>query len=217
MTVMQMPGYSNYDVYVGEFPPAGGCFYSPAYGHNLSKLANRVYGVGTLPFVLQINKSAWNIEHCVYRMNPDNPGSTSCKSPKVDPGEAGIGSMSSWNGPWIALCPGQVNQKIEGVPINPAAAMGLQYPVLWVPAEKGDEPIPDKPKKDLHFDLPDLPSVDVNIEAPDIPEGEFLPPEEEEETLKAGIGGGLPWWLWLLLLGGTVGGGYYLYKRGQKG
>ena len=202
--IKPMPGYAGYNLYVGEFPAEGGAFYSPAYGHTLSKLANRVYGVGTLTYVLWINKAMWNRQNCVYRVD-----STSCKSQVVDSSQ--VANQSSWGGPWIALCPRDV--------IGQAAAMGLAYPIIWVPAFKGDEP---QPGLEVEFgdpilpepEIPEIPGISLVI--PPIGDGEDTPEPPGEEQ-HAGIGEGIPWWAWLLLIGGGGGLGYYLYRRGKRG
>jgi len=214
--ILDSPQFFGLKIYVSE-KPVPGSFYSPKSGDTLSHIANWAYGVGALPFVLRINKSAWNNANCVYRKK-----STSCTSAKAPTGMGA--TQSNWgDGAWLALCSGDRQSWATG--------LGLSFPVIWVPGLSGEEP----------EDLADEPIVVAPIEPPDdgpvvvikppsggggvslipaIPEDDI--PPITVSPIQPGNGNGnwgstCPWILAGILVIGVGGAIYYAHKQGKHG
>lgn len=210
--------YEGLVVIVGE-PAKAGAFYVPVFSESISKIANQAYGVGTLPFSLRINKSAWNRANCVYRVK-----SGKCYSKRVS-SSLSLSQNNFGDGAWLALCQADTQDF--------ARDLGFKYPMIWVPGPGGEEPEdlakdPGVPKTDpvkvvktpggLHSGAPEAkePALIVGPGDPmyGIPEDEGDDGYGNLEPTK----GGLPGWVIGVGIGTAVLGiAAVAYSKSKKG
>lgn len=222
---MQHPSYPALVINVGGKAQPG-AFYVTYQGHYLSHIAKDAYNSQTPSYMNRINKSKYNIAHCIYRKS-----SQSCSAQQVG-GEAFILAQpdSFASQAWLSLC-GKDKAGTDGL----GSSLGFPYQVIWIPPLSGEEPEDLQPVEEE--DPPSvvipgikIPSVvtipkiitdigggstitvppitigggggrsgitDDPVEGPDEP---VPPPEEPEEPQKAGF----PWWLGALLGAGAL-------------
>jgi hypothetical protein len=111
--------------------PKPGNFYVVPNPTNLSWVALKAYGNGTLKFIKLINLSEYNMQNCVYRRESAN-----CYSPKVSSALA-PSNVEFKPGAWLSLCNVDKNG-IDGQGFG--SALGTQYQVIWIPPPDGREP-----------------------------------------------------------------------------
>jgi hypothetical protein len=229
MATLKHPSFDTLPIIVGGKAKAG-AFYVTYSGHYLSHIAQDAYGSGSITPIMRINKSKYNVQHCIYRQD-----SRKCSSLKILDENAIMAQPSSWaSQAWLSLC----NVDKAGKD-NLGAALGVAYQVIWVPPVTGEEPWelepiddtePLDPKKklpgfkipdgDIIIDVPKVPDIDIHIgdkedeKRADNGGGE---PEPLPDTKKAGF----PWWLGALLGLGAISTVIYVAvkdrkKRGKK-
>ena len=205
---VEHPEYPGLSIVVNSDPIAG-AFYVPKFGDNLSKIAAKAYGSGTLQYIKKINKSRWNMDYCVYRKK-----STSCNSKQVS-GDLAKLQHSFSDGAWLALCPNDTQDW--------AQMLGFLYPVIWVTDAEGNEP------EDLvNVQPPPVTEGGSNFvmkpgNGGAVTEGgnNFVTKPGDREAGNKEVGGRetelvkpkSKKWLWLVALGVVVGG-YYAHKKG---
>lgn len=120
---LKHPDFPHIDVQVssdGEAPHEG-AFYAPKKNENLSGIATALIKMGRMQVarqydgVMLINNAKWNRTNCVYRES-----STDCRSKKVT------------KGGYITICQSDAN--------STSRALGLKYPVIWIPSSAYAEP-----------------------------------------------------------------------------
>lgn len=207
----ESPDYEGLVIVTGE-KARPGAFYVPTFEQSLSQIANQAYGVGTLSFVLRINKSQWNRDHCVYRVK-----SGKCYS-KTSSSSLALSQNNFGDGAWIALCQSDTQ--------SDAAALGLHYPMIWVPGVHGEEPedlaldpgptSPTPLKPGLTLGEPEAEVLDPIITlTPEVP-GRGEPVLDDPQ--RGGEGeGGIPGWVIGVGVGALVlGGAAVLIAKSRK-
>ncbi len=199
MGSIQHPDYATLPIIVGGTAQAG-AFFVTVQNKMLSHIALDAYGSGKITPVMRINKSKYNVQHCVYRA-----ASNSCSSPKVTSASVILAQPNSWQAKaWLSLC--NVD-KAGNDGLGPL--LGTQYQVIWIPTADGKEPwdievpvtVPETPKHTipgLRIGTPEInvkiPDININVGG-DTPAPSPGPDVPVEEPKKAGV----PWWLGALL------------------
>ena len=136
MKIKVHPDYPTLPIIVAQSSadkPQPGKFYVTYATTSLSSIALAAYGassgVSTLTLVKRLNRSSYNMGHCVYRKS-----SSHCSSAVV----AGTGAMNTVgyeDGAWLSLCNADKGGT-DGLGIS----LGVSYQVIWVAPPDGREP-----------------------------------------------------------------------------
>jgi hypothetical protein len=198
---LQHPDYASLPIIVGGKAQPG-AFYVSYSGHYLSHIANDAYGSGKPSAIMRLNKSKYNVQHCIYRVS-----STNCNSAKVTSESVIMSQPNSYAAvAWLSLC-GKDRAGQDGL----GSLLSTPYQVIWVPTADGKEPwdietpitVPKTPSVTIPGFSVKTPEINVKIPGLSIgveDGGETTPPAEDEaapvvEPKKAGM----PWWLGALL------------------
>lgn len=208
MGTMQHPDYATLPIIVGGKAQPG-AFYVSYSGHYLSHIASEAYGSGKPSAIMRLNKSKYNVQHCIYRES-----STNCNSAKVTSESVIMVQPNTWTAKaWLSLC-GKDRAGQDGL----GAILGVPYQVIWVAPADGKEPwdieAPITPPKTLEGTIPGL-HVKTPVGSVTIPgisvgfdDGKSTPGAGAETTPEAPIEepkkAGMPWWLGALLGGGAL-------------
>lgn len=208
MKSLTHPDYATLPILVAQSTtdkPQPGAFFVTAQTVPLSYIAAKAYGNGQITATQRINKSKYNMTHCIYRKSAQ-----SCSSAKVEGGLALSAPKSFADWAWIALCQADKNG-VGG--LGYGVLLGTKYQVIWIPTEDGKEPwdieVPVTEPKTPVGTIPGfnikVPGGSVTIPGTSIHIGigdETAPPPAEEETappVEEPKKAGMPWWLGALL------------------
>jgi len=207
MRILTHPDYATLPILAAQSTsdkPQPGAFFVTAQSVPLSSIATKAYGNGQITATQRINKSKYNITHCVYRKSAQ-----SCSSGTVA-GEKALSAPKSFaDWAWIALCQADKNG-IGG--LGYGTLLNTKYQVIWIPTEDGKEPWDIEPPitvpKTPTYTVPgfsvktpsgsvELPGVSIHIGDED----ETMPPPADDTTppVEEPKKAGLPWWLGALL------------------
>jgi hypothetical protein len=203
---LQHPDYATLPIIVGGKAQPG-AFYVSYSGHYLSHIANDAYGSGKPSAIMRLNKSKYNVQHCIYRTTSNN-----CNSAKVTSESIIMSQPNSYAAvAWLSLC-GKDRAGQDGL----GSLLSTPYQVIWVPTADGKEPWDIEPP----ITVPKTPGSTIpgfnvktpvgNVTIPGLSIGfddgsgsgkstPTLPPAEDETPVEEPKKAGMPWWLGALL------------------
>ena len=137
MIIKVHPDYPTLQILVAQSSadkPQPGKFFVTHTKVMLSDIGFAAYGPpqgGTtyMTQVKRINRSAYNMGHCVYRKSSSN-----CYS-SVVPGINALNTSGYADGAWLSLC-----NVDKGGTDGLGASLGVHYQVMWIPPPDGREP-----------------------------------------------------------------------------
>jgi hypothetical protein len=121
--------------------------------HYLSHIANDAYGFGSVSYIDLLNKSKYNVQHCVYRESASNCGSAKVTSPSII-----LSQPASWGAKaWLSLC-NKDKVGLDGL----GSLLGTAYQVIWVPTADRKEPGDLEPPTTSTPSVPPTPATPID-------------------------------------------------------